>query len=710
MSNLPNFPIALKNLLSFIIDKYPNYKIDTSDEEFIVESRESSFTLLCTLHGDKKIETRWRYISLKEELFTGVCNVCRAEEQRRENGHTRINITKFVATDMREHERHPAKLIDTRFKEFDTIPHREKLLIECLECGWNKDRVSLGNFFSPDKHCDKTYRCQGCVHLGKYNDSAVIKNLKKRFQELNFIFTPKINNGEKIYELNCINCNNKSSYTNIQKLKGVSICKNCQKSALYSLQYEKIAKKGYLMTTPLKDFQGVKLDGKFIVYDFICTAKKHSIQRSLNGFSKTKECKECKREKHQEDSFKRFTQLIEDKRGVVLPNQILNRHTDKLSCNCTYGHPFDISLESVIQGKWCKTCSVGVGERMARMILEHLLDMKGKLPNSRPDFLKNPKTGKNFELDGYNQEMKIAFEYGVEGDFCHREEKQLEYDAMKVKRCREVGVTLLQIAEFENYAQEKKNIQQIISVLNSMNIEIVNQDISIDLKDAYLGTATLQKFHTILEKNNAILLNEYKGLHSQVKIKCNNPTHQVFEKNVLQIIYHNGWCNECKSESRAEVQRVENKKEFSELVHWLESEEILTLDEGENGIENFKDRENTMQFRCKNGHINSNSLLDIRRKKQNNISFCIECNNVTKVLNNQLEKLKKYDNFSHIKEGIIVLKNGWSILINKNSDKNRTILCNGIKTHTIRCKDFNLNSYLKNNYWHCKECQIEELN
>lgn len=75
-------------------------------------------------------------------------------------------------------------------------------------------------------------------------------------------------------------------------------------------------------------------------------------------------------------------------------------------------------------------------------------------PSVRPDFLKNPATGKNLELDIYNSDMKLAFEYnGVQHykftPFFHKSykdfEKQQLHDEYKKKVCARLGIKLISI-------------------------------------------------------------------------------------------------------------------------------------------------------------------------------------------------------------------------------------------------------------------------
>lgn len=91
-------------------------------------------------------------------------------------------------------------------------------------------------------------------------------------------------------------------------------------------------------------------------------------------------------------------------------------------------------------------------EEKCRDIFESLT---GKAyPTTRPDFLKNPATGRNLELDGYCEELKSAFEYqgSQHYKYPNRYHKtidefhaQVARDEFKVQRCKEEGVNLVVI-------------------------------------------------------------------------------------------------------------------------------------------------------------------------------------------------------------------------------------------------------------------------
>lgn len=97
-------------------------------------------------------------------------------------------------------------------------------------------------------------------------------------------------------------------------------------------------------------------------------------------------------------------------------------------------------------------------ETRCRIILENLF--KSPFISIRPDFLKYPKTGKNLELDMYNEDLKLALEYdGVHHrkftEFFHKTEQdffnQQDRDQFKEERCRELGIVLIRVPDTVKY-------------------------------------------------------------------------------------------------------------------------------------------------------------------------------------------------------------------------------------------------------------------
>ena len=106
-------------------------------------------------------------------------------------------------------------------------------------------------------------------------------------------------------------------------------------------------------------------------------------------------------------------------------------------------------------------------EDRCREIFEGLFDKS--FPSIRPDWLKNPISGQNLELDGYCADIKtpigrgLAFEYDGEqhsrynkhfhGDDPKKFVYQVKKDTYKDQRCKQKGVMLIRIPYYITYQE-----------------------------------------------------------------------------------------------------------------------------------------------------------------------------------------------------------------------------------------------------------------
>jgi hypothetical protein len=160
-------------------------------------------------------------------------------------------------------------------------------------------------------------------------------------------------------------------------------------------------------------------------------------------------CRECNRLARRVD-VSRFVERAKQRGG-----EFLGRSEEKgcttLRFRCSAGHTFGLLVANFNNGKWCSTCSSGLGERISREVVETLF---GKpFPKLRPAWLEM-RPGSYLELDGYNEELGIAFEhhgrhhYGaVQMRFPTNFRDQKKRDAFKRRRCVEQRVRLIEIPE-----------------------------------------------------------------------------------------------------------------------------------------------------------------------------------------------------------------------------------------------------------------------
>lgn len=107
------------------------------------------------------------------------------------------------------------------------------------------------------------------------------------------------------------------------------------------------------------------------------------------------------------------------------------------------------------------------GETETRQVLEHYF--RRPFPKSRPDFMVNPVTGSqyNLELDCYNESLRLAVEYQGEQHYkfipyFHKNREaflnQKYRDELKRMRCKELGITLIEVPY-----TEKRRIREFLT-------------------------------------------------------------------------------------------------------------------------------------------------------------------------------------------------------------------------------------------------------
>jgi hypothetical protein len=126
----------------------------------------------------------------------------------------------------------------------------------------------------------------------------------------------------------------------------------------------------------------------------------------------------------------------------------------------------DIDLSGV-KVKKSKSKPKKKNENRCRDIFEGIFEKE--FPSIRPDWLKNPATGENLELDGYCDALKLAFEYdgGQHSKYTpyfHRKGPQefvyqVKKDNYKTLMCKKKGIKLIRIPSFVPFMDLERYIR-----------------------------------------------------------------------------------------------------------------------------------------------------------------------------------------------------------------------------------------------------------
>lgn len=210
--------------------------------------------------------------------------------------------------------------------------------------------------------------------------------------------------------------------------------------------------------------------------------KKGHIWNAKYGHMKIKGnwCPECSGKKKR--TIEEMQEIAKQNGGKCLSKVYLGIHV-KLKWQCKEGHIWYTAPAGIKnRGNWCSICASYKSEKITRKYMEILFGVKFK--KYKPIWLKIKKRI-ILELDGYNKEKKIAFEYDGEQHYRYvnfnskkkiSKEKQnfifqkiKKYDKLKDELCKKHKIFLIRIP----YIIKHKDIgNYIINVCDKNNVEV----------------------------------------------------------------------------------------------------------------------------------------------------------------------------------------------------------------------------------------------
>lgn len=149
---------------------------------------------------------------------------------------------------------------------------------------------------------------------------------------------------------------------------------------------------------------------------------------------------------------------------------------------------FYCTPNQIKRGVWSKYEIFNLSEERCRQCIEFIFGQE--FPNVW-GIIKNPKTNRSMQFDGYNEQLKIAFEYQGEQHYSWEncigktEEKKkqnfiknIKNDEIKLNLCEKEDIQLLKIKYFENYKEDKQYLEHVIKELIMLNDEVINSYLS----------------------------------------------------------------------------------------------------------------------------------------------------------------------------------------------------------------------------------------
>lgn len=181
----------------------------------------------------------------------------------------------------------------------------------------------------------------------------------------------------------------------------------------------------------------------------IMCPNKHTTMIRLSNFQNGSRCMECYGKSRKNIEY--VTKKAAEAGYKVLSTEYKNIRT-KITLSCSNNHIWYPSASDIFTNKThCRFCDVSLAENECRKIFEDFFNKT--FPTVRPDFLRNPLTGRNLELDGFCEDLRLAFEY--DGEYHYRiitDQKALQTiqnrDLLKNELCVNNNIKLIRIPFF----------------------------------------------------------------------------------------------------------------------------------------------------------------------------------------------------------------------------------------------------------------------
>jgi hypothetical protein len=266
--------------------------------------------------------------------------------------------------------------------------------------------------------------------------------------------------------------------------------------------------------------------------------------------------------------------------GACLSNEVRNTKS-KLWWKCADGHTWKATFKSVLYGSWCPRCKRLIKEEMCRYAIKSLSGLSfTKTRSVLPSKL---------ELDGYNQEKNLAFEYQGEYHYhsihdSHHDplKNRVRRDNLKKRECEGLGIVLFEIPFL--IANTKETLVEFIkSKLTTAGIPIVAE---VDWDNFLVFKSQIKILGQIAEdKGGALLSPSYLGAKAKHTWRCQNG--HVWQATPADI-KSGTWCKACVGLTKDNIRHMQ---------------EIAKTRNGQCVSPIYVNDRTKLEWRCEQGHI-----------------------------------------------------------------------------------------------------------
>ena len=314
--------------------------------------------------------------------------------------------------------------------------------------------------------------------------------------------------------------------------------------------------------------------------------------------------------------------IAKSREGECLSKIYINNRT-KLKWKCKEGHIWEATPGKIKMGRWCPKCSQKRGERICREYFETIFNEKFPAMQ-RLEWLINSK-GNKMEIDGYCENLSIAFEYNgiqhykkvkffnIRTDLKNRKID----DDLKKKLCEKHKIKLIEIPFYIDYEEMGQYIIKECKK-NKIIVPKINKKLDYKLFNIFSPDKLKEMQELAKLKGGECLSKNYIGAREKLKWKCKQG--HTWEAAPYSIKSGN-WCQECYGNFRLSIKDMN---------------EIAKKKGGKCLSKYYKGMNKNLRWQCNKGHVWETTPSHIKRT-----SWCPNCAGLAKGTIEEMQKIAK---------------------------------------------------------------------
>jgi hypothetical protein len=302
--------------------------------------------------------------------------------------------------------------------------------------------------------------------------------------------------------------------------------------------------------------------------------------------------------------FNAFIDAVNGRGGAVVKidgDGIWIGSKTRVLVRCANGHEWSADASNLLYaGSWCPEC-LNKGERIVRAIFEATF---GKaFSKSKPDWLLSPK-GRKLELDGYNEPLRLAFEY--QGPHHTLDADVIARDKIKRDTCAKIGISLIEVEATKTPHPPQNVLKKVVEAFQRYGIARTPR---LPSRDVF--AAELTALRDLATERGGLLLSQCYLGGEKHEWKCSVAEHPSWLAEPWRI-RRGAWCPSCSGNRRLGIDG---------LSSWGQAIGLELLDTEYAGGNNANYR-----WRCHKGaHLISRSRGNILQSISRGLPPCTVC-------------------------------------------------------------------------------------